>query len=151
MKTDGPRNFNKSSGLWNDKGFGGEEGKQVSPKSDERKFYDPAACDKQEIRPVQKRWHAKQTQPGGGGASVQRSAGMTSRTYIGSNQGGQSHARWRRNTFQVRCYSCNKYGHVRRDCKEGKKVVTLAMCDTRSPFVSWMRHELQKQRYMNER
>ncbi|XP_069173561.1 uncharacterized protein [Procambarus clarkii] len=70
-----------------------------------------------------------------------------------SNTSGQSQSRfgtYRRDFSQMRCYNCNGLGHVMRDCRQGKRVVTLAMCDPRGKYTVF-RDKPQRANIVNER
>ncbi|XP_069169002.1 uncharacterized protein [Procambarus clarkii] len=71
-----------------------------------------------------------------------------------SNTSGQSQSysgTYRRDFSQMRCYNCNGLGHVMRDCRQGKRVVTLAMCDPRGKYTNVFRDKPQKMNLVNER
>ncbi|XP_069173591.1 uncharacterized protein [Procambarus clarkii] len=51
----------------------------------------------------------------------------------------------------MRCYNCNGLGHVMRDCRQGKRVVTLAMCDPGSKYTNVFRDKPQRANLVNER
>ncbi|XP_069191843.1 uncharacterized protein [Procambarus clarkii] len=71
-----------------------------------------------------------------------------------SHVSGQSQSysgTYRRDFSQMRCYNCNGLGHVMRDCRQGKRVVTLAMCDPGSKYTNVFRDKPQRANLVNER
>ncbi|XP_069176187.1 uncharacterized protein [Procambarus clarkii] len=71
-----------------------------------------------------------------------------------SHASGQSQSysgTYRRDFTQMRCYNCNGLGHVMRDCRQGKRVVTLAMCDPRSKYINVFQDKPQRANLVNER
>ncbi|XP_069186288.1 uncharacterized protein [Procambarus clarkii] len=71
-----------------------------------------------------------------------------------SHVSGQSQSysgTYRRDFSQMRCYNCNGLGHVMRDCRQGKRVVTLAMCDLGSKYANVFRDKPQRANLVNER
>ncbi|XP_069180969.1 uncharacterized protein [Procambarus clarkii] len=71
-----------------------------------------------------------------------------------SHASGQSQSysgTYRRDFSQMRCYNCNGLGHVMRDCRQGKRVVTLAMCDPRGKYTNVFEDKPQRANLVNER
>ncbi|XP_069179705.1 uncharacterized protein [Procambarus clarkii] len=71
-----------------------------------------------------------------------------------SHASGQSQSHsgsYRRDFSQMRCYNCNGLGHVMRDCRQGKRVVTLAMCDPRNKYINVFQDKPQSANLVNER
>ncbi|XP_069179608.1 uncharacterized protein [Procambarus clarkii] len=71
-----------------------------------------------------------------------------------SHASGQSQSysgTYRRDFSQMRCYQCNGLGHVMRDCRQGKRVVTLAMCDPRGKYTNVFRDKPQRANLVNEK
>ncbi|XP_069170091.1 splicing regulatory glutamine/lysine-rich protein 1-like [Procambarus clarkii] len=71
-----------------------------------------------------------------------------------SNTSGQSksHSGTYRGDFsQMRCYKCNRSGHIMRDSRQDKRVVTLAMCDPQNKKIDVTQNKPQKVNLVNER
>ncbi|XP_069159261.1 uncharacterized protein [Procambarus clarkii] len=144
----GGRNYEKPRGVWGEKNFDKWADKSKYPKTQKSRSRTSSESEDGGAKRETDRYPGNQES-----SKAPQSTSSTSGPR-NSNTSGQSQSRfgtYRRDFSQMRCYQCNGLGHVMRDCRQGKRVVTLAMCDPRSKYTNVFRDKPQKVNLVNER
>ncbi|XP_069159732.1 uncharacterized protein [Procambarus clarkii] len=144
----GGRNYEKPRRVWGEKNFDKWADKSKYPKAQKSRSRTSSESEDGGAKRETDRYPGNQES-----SKAPQSASSTSGPR-NSNTSGQSQSRfgtYRRDFSQMRCYNCNGLGHVMRDCRQGKRVVTLAMCDPRGKYTNVFRDKPQRANLVNER
>ncbi|XP_069157743.1 uncharacterized protein [Procambarus clarkii] len=144
----GGRNYERPRGVWGEKNFDKWADKSKYPKTQKSRSRTSSESEDGGAERETDRY------PGNQGSSKAPQSTSSTSGPRKSNMSGQSQSysgTYRRDFSQMRCYNCNGLGHVMRDCRQGKRVVTLAMCDPRGKYTNVFRDKPQKVNLVNER
>ncbi|XP_069182341.1 uncharacterized protein [Procambarus clarkii] len=144
----GGRNYERPRGVWGEKNFDKWADKSKYPKTQKSRSRTSSESEDEGAKRETNRDPGNQES-----SKASQSAGSVPGSR-NSHVSGQSQSRfgtYRRDSSQMRCYNCNGLGHVMRDCRQGKRVVTLAMCDPRGKYTNVFRDKPQRANLVNER
>ncbi|XP_069172659.1 uncharacterized protein [Procambarus clarkii] len=144
----GGRNYERPRGVWGEKNFDKWADKSEYPKTQKSRSRTSSESEDGGAKRETNRYPGNQES-----SKAPQSTSSTSGPR-NSNTSGQSQSysgTYRRDFSQMRCYNCNGLGHVMRDCRQGKRVVTLAMCDPGSKYTNVFRDKPQRANLVNER
>ncbi|XP_069169334.1 uncharacterized protein [Procambarus clarkii] len=144
----GGRNYERPRRVWGEKNFDKWADKSKYPKTQKSRSRTSSESEDGGAKRETNRYPGNQES-----SKAPQSASSTSGPR-NSNTSGQSQSysgTYRRDFSQMRCYQCNGLGHVMRDCRQGKRVVTLAMCDPRGKYTNVFRDKPQRANLVNER
>ncbi|XP_069156101.1 uncharacterized protein [Procambarus clarkii] len=144
----GGRNYERPRGVWGEKNFDKWADKSKYPKTQKSRSRTSSESEDGGAKRETDRYPGNQES-----SKAPQSTSSTSGPRK-SNTSGQSQSyfgTYRRDFSQMRCYNCNGLGHVMRDCRQGKRVVTLAMCDPGSKYTNVFRDKPQRANLVNER
>ncbi|XP_069170856.1 uncharacterized protein [Procambarus clarkii] len=144
----GGRNYERPRRVWGEKNFDKWADKSKYPKTQKSRSRTSSESEDGGAKRETDRYPGNQ-----GSSKAPQSASSTSGPR-NSNTSGQSQSysgTYRRDFSQMRCYKCNRSGHMMRDCRQGKRVVTLAMCDPRSKYINVFQDKPQRANLVNER
>ncbi|XP_069177407.1 uncharacterized protein [Procambarus clarkii] len=144
----GGRNYERPRGVWGEKNFDKWADKSKYPKTQKSRSRTSSESEdggaKQETNRYPGNQESSRTPQSASSVPGPRNSHVSgqSQSYSGTH---------RRDFSQMRCYNCNGLGHVMRDCRQGKRVVTLAMCDPQSKYTNVFEDKPQKANLVNER
>ncbi|XP_069160196.1 uncharacterized protein [Procambarus clarkii] len=144
----GGRNYERPRGVWGEKNFDKWADKSKYPKTQKSRSRTSSESEDGGAKRETNR------DPGNQESSKAPQSASSTSGLRNSNTSGQSQSysgTYRRDFSQMRCYNCNGLGHVMRDCRQGKRVVTLAMCDPGSKYTNVFRDKPQRANLVNER
>ncbi|XP_069193456.1 uncharacterized protein [Procambarus clarkii] len=144
----GGRNYEKPRRVWGEKNFDKWADKSKYPKTQKSRSRTSSESEDGGAKRETDRYPGNQES-----SKAPQSTSSTSGPRK-SNTSGQSQSysgTYRRDFSQMRCYNCNGLGHVMRDCRQGKRVVTLAMCDPRGKYTKVFQDKPQRLNLGNER
>ncbi|XP_069195601.1 uncharacterized protein [Procambarus clarkii] len=144
----GGRNYERPRGVWGEKNFDKWVDKSKYPKTQKSRSRTSSESEDGGAKQETNRYPGNQES-----SKAPQSTSSTSGPR-NPNTSGQSQSRfgtYRRDFSQMRCYNCNGLGHVMRDCRQGKRVVTLAMCDPRGKYTNVFQDKPQRANLVNER
>ncbi|XP_069160195.1 uncharacterized protein [Procambarus clarkii] len=144
----GGRNYERPRGVWGEKNFDKWADKSKYPKTQKSRSRTSSESEDGGAKRETDRYPGNQES-----SKAPQSTSSTSGPRK-SNTSGQSQSysgTYRRDFSQMRCYNCNGLGHVMRNCRQGKRVVTLAMCDPGSKYTNVFRDKPQRANLVNER
>ncbi|XP_069176902.1 uncharacterized protein [Procambarus clarkii] len=144
----GGRNYERPRGVWGEKNFDKWADKSKYPKTQKSRSRTSSESEDGGAKRETDRYPGNQES-----SKAPQSTSSTSGPR-NSNTSGQSQSysgTYRRDFSQMRCYNCNGLGHVMRYCRQGKRVVTLAMCDPRGKYTNVFRDKPQRANLVNER
>ncbi|XP_069188876.1 uncharacterized protein [Procambarus clarkii] len=144
----GGRNYERPRRVWGEKNFDKWADKSKYPKTQKSRSRTSSESEDGGAKRETNRYPGNQES-----SKAPQSTSSTSGPR-NSNTSGQSQSysgTYRRDFPQMRCYNCNGLGHVMRDCRQGKRVVTLAMCDPRSKYIKVFQDKPQRANLVNER
>ncbi|XP_069173430.1 uncharacterized protein [Procambarus clarkii] len=144
----GGRNYERPRRVWGEKNFDKWADKSKYPKTQKSRSRTSSESEDGGAKRETDRYPGNQ-ESGKAPQSTSSTSGPRN-----SNTSGQSQSysgTYRRDFSQMRCYNCNGLGHVMRDCRQGKRVVTLAMCDPRGKYTNVFRDKPQRANLVNER
>ncbi|XP_069171277.1 uncharacterized protein [Procambarus clarkii] len=144
----GGRNYEKPRRVWGEKNFDKWADKSKYPKAQKSRSRTSSESEDGGAKRETDRYPGNQES-----SKAPQSTSSTSGPR-NPNTSGQSQSRfgtYRRDFSQMRCYNCNGLGHMMRDCRQGKRVVTLAMCDPRGKYTNVFRDKPQRANLVNER
>ncbi|XP_069168641.1 calponin homology domain-containing protein DDB_G0272472-like [Procambarus clarkii] len=144
----GGRNYERPRRVWGEKNFDKWADKSKYPKTQKSRSRTSSESEDGGAKRETDRYPGNQES-----SKAPQSAGSVpgSRNSYVSGQSQSRFGTYRRDVSQMRCYQCNGLGHVMRDCRQGKRVVTLAMCDPRSKYINVFRDKPQRANLVNER
>ncbi|XP_069187322.1 caldesmon-like [Procambarus clarkii] len=144
----GGRNYERPRRVWGEKNFDKWADKSKYPKTQKSRSRTSSESEdggaKQETNRYPGNQESSRTPQSASSVPGPRNSHVSgqSQSYSGT---------YRRDFTQMRCYNCNGLGHVMRDCRQGKRVVTLAMCDPRGKYTNVFRDKPQRANLVNER
>ncbi|XP_069188425.1 uncharacterized protein [Procambarus clarkii] len=144
----GGRNYERPRRVWDEKNFDKWADKSKYPKTQKSRSRTSSESEDGGAKRETNRYPGNQES-----SKAPQSMSSTSGPR-NSNTSGQSQSysgTYRRDFSQMRCYNCNGLGHVMRDCRQGKRVVTLAMCDPRGKYTNVFEDKPQRANLVNER
>ncbi|XP_069169325.1 uncharacterized protein [Procambarus clarkii] len=144
----GGRNYERPRRVWGEKNFDKWADKSKYPKTQKSRSRTSSESEDGGAKQETNR------DPGNQESSKAPQSASSTSGPRNSNTSGQSQSysgTYRRDFSQMRCYNCNGLGHVMRDCRQGKRVVTLAMCDPRGKYTNVFRDKPQRANLVNER
>ncbi|XP_069191066.1 uncharacterized protein [Procambarus clarkii] len=144
----GGRNYERPRRVWGEKNFDKGADKSKYPKTQKSRSRtssesEDGGAKRETIRDPGNQESSKAPQSAG-------SVPGSRNSYV-SGQSQSHFGTYRRDFSQMRCYSCNGLGHVMRYCRQGKRVVTLAMCDPRGKYTKVFQDKPQRSNLVNER
>ncbi|XP_069169736.1 caldesmon-like [Procambarus clarkii] len=144
----GGRNYERPRRVWDEKNFDKWADKSKYPKTQKSRSRTSSESEDGGAKRETNRYPGNQES-----SKAPQSTSSTSgpRNSHVSGQSQSYSGTYRRDFSQMRCYNCNGLGHVMRDCRQGKRVVTLAMCDPGSKYTNVFRDKPQKMNLVNER
>ncbi|XP_069173956.1 uncharacterized protein [Procambarus clarkii] len=144
----GGRNYERPRRVWGEKNFDKWADKRKYPKTQKSRSRTSSESEDGGAKQETNRYPGNQES-----SKAPQSTSSTSgpRNSHVSGQSQSYSGTYRRDFSQMRCYNCNGLGHVMRDCRQGKRVVTLAMCDPRSRYTNVFRDKPQRANLVNER
>ncbi|XP_069172546.1 uncharacterized protein [Procambarus clarkii] len=144
----GGRNYERPRRVWGEKNFDKWADKSKYPKTQKSRSRTSSESEDGGAKREANRY------PGNRESSKTPQSASSVPGQRNSHASGQSQSysgTYRRDFSQMRCYNCNGLGHVMRDCRQGKRVVTLAMCDPRGKYTNVFRDKPQRLNLGNER
>ncbi|XP_069165785.1 uncharacterized protein [Procambarus clarkii] len=144
----GGRNYERPRRVWGEKNFDKWADKSKYPKTQKSRLRASSESEDGGAKRETDRYPGNQES-----SKAPQSTSSTSGPR-NSNTSGQSQSysgTYRRDFSLMRCYNCNGLGHVMRDCRQGKRVVTLAMCDPRGKYTNVFEDKPQRANLVNER
>ncbi|XP_069187797.1 GRB10-interacting GYF protein 2-like [Procambarus clarkii] len=144
----GGRNYERPRRVWGEKNFDKWADKSKYPKTQKSRSRTSSESEDGGAKQETNRY------PGNQESSKAPQSTSSTSGKRNSNTSGQSQSysgTYRRDFSQMRCYNCNGLGHVMRDCRQGKRIVTLAMCDPRGKYTNVFRDKPQRANLVNER
>ncbi|XP_069182335.1 uncharacterized protein [Procambarus clarkii] len=144
----GGRNYERPRRVWGEKNFDKWADKSKYPKTQKSRSRTSSESEDGGAKRETNRYPGNQES-----SKAPQSTSSTSgpRNSHVSGQSQSYSGTYRRDFSQMRCYNCNGLGHVMRDCRQGKRVVTLAMCDPRGKYTNVFQDKPQRANLVNER
>ncbi|XP_069158988.1 apical junction molecule-like [Procambarus clarkii] len=112
---------------WNSRDGRGYTGKPIARQSQGYVEFSPTGGDT---------FEGQASAPSGQGENTSRYRGTGQWRRGESYYNGQRCSRGRGFSSQVICYTCNKPGHLNRECRQGRRVVSLTVSKYRSPYIN---------------
>ncbi|XP_069170047.1 uncharacterized protein [Procambarus clarkii] len=139
VRSEARRSNSRSGGVWGGRSFGGQTSRPASFKPQEGKLPSLPAGSRQENKNVQRRKESNEAQ--------QITSSTPDLRNSNTSEQNQSHSgAYKKDFSQMRCYKCNRSGHMMCDYRQGKRVVTLTTCDPRKKYVDVQQDKPQKVR-----